>query len=69
MMFMFGGRRGFGRMGPAGLAFALYQGWRRMSPEQKAQIRQHAQSFGSAIRSRRPGAAPAPPPAHPDVVR
>jgi hypothetical protein len=55
MMFMFGGRRGLGRMGPAGVAFALYRGWRRLSPAQKAQIRQRAQSFASALRARRPG--------------
>lgn len=55
MFFLFGGRRGFRRMGPAGMAFALYRGWRRLSPEQKAQITARARALAAGARSRRSG--------------
>jgi hypothetical protein len=46
------GRLGFGRLGPAGIAFGLYRAWRRLSPQQKRQIQERTQALRTQIRSR-----------------
>ena len=45
-VFLFGGVRRFGGMGPLGLAFMGYRLWRRLSVQQKSAIRERA---GSAV--------------------
>lgn len=49
-MFLFGMRR-FGRMGPLGMAYTAYQLWRRLSPDQKRQIRTRSSQLASRLRT------------------
>jgi hypothetical protein len=39
----------FGRMGPLGMAFMGYRVWRRLSPQQKASIRQRVSDVAGHV--------------------
>jgi hypothetical protein len=50
-MFLFRASR-FARMGPVGVAFAGYELWRRLSPQQRQAIRARAAVVAGGVRSR-----------------
>jgi hypothetical protein len=44
-----------GRMGPLGIAFTGYQLWRRLSPQQRAALKQRGSGFVAQAKKRRAG--------------